>query len=164
MSESAPTGTSVDQVVQIGIVVPDARAAAASYRNLLGVAGWQLNDVDTERGIGADFRLLGRPTTARALIAWTRLGNVELELIEPRDSHSVYATFLSARGPGIHHIMFGSADYGATCERLAAAGVTELASGELQQTQFKLFDAQATLGVICELATGGELVPDHEMR
>ena len=38
--------------------------------------------------------------------------------------------------------------------------MVELAGGELQQTRFKLFDTRDSLGLICEIATGGELIPD----
>jgi 4-hydroxyphenylpyruvate dioxygenase-like putative hemolysin len=157
------TATVVEDIVQIGLVVRDAAATALQYRKLLGVQDWYLNEVDTDRGKGRQFHHRGQAIKAKALIAWARVGNVELELIEPRDEDSAYAVFLRDKGPGIHHVMFGCADYEACGRRLTEQGVAELAGGELQQTRFKLFDARDSLGIICEIAAGGELVPDSKL-
>jgi methylmalonyl-CoA/ethylmalonyl-CoA epimerase len=157
------TETAVEDIVQIGLVVRDAAATAANYRQLLGVQDWYLNEVDTQRGIGRQFHHRGQAIEAKALIAWARVGNVELELIEPRDEDSAYAEFLRNKGPGIHHVMFGCADFEAWGRRLTEEGVEELASGELQETRFKLFDARDSLGLICEIAAGDELVPDSKL-
>ncbi len=150
-----------NQVVQIGIVVRDAEATARRYRELLGLDDWHFNEVDTARGKGADFRRGNRPIAGRALIAWMPLGNVELELIEPRDEDSVYADFLRDRGPGIHHVMFATSGYDRCIEQLTARGVKQLSSGALQDTRFTLFDTQVDLGLICEIADGGPLLPDR---
>lgn len=157
------TGTAVEDIVQIGLVVRDASATALQYRQLLGVQDWYLNEVDTQRGIGRQFHHRGQAIQAKALIAWARVGNVELELIEPRDENSVYAEFLRDKGPGIHHVMFGCDDFETCGRRLTEQGIAELAGGQLQETRFKLFDARDSLGLICEIAAGGELLPDSEL-
>jgi 4-hydroxyphenylpyruvate dioxygenase-like putative hemolysin len=149
-----------NQVVQIGIVVDDAAATVCRYRELLGFDDWRFNEVDTVNGKGVNFRRGEHPVDARALIAWMPLGNVELELIEPRDETSVYAEFLRDKGPGIHHVMFVTPDYDHCVSQMTARGVSKLGSGELQDTRFQLFDTQAELGIICEIAAGEPLIPD----
>jgi 4-hydroxyphenylpyruvate dioxygenase-like putative hemolysin len=148
-------------VLQIGIVVRSAEGTARRYRELLGVTDWHFNEVDTEMGKGANFRTRGEPIKARALIAWTQLGNVELELIEPRDEHSVYAEFLHDHGPGFHHVMIATGDDEVLVERMQQAGVETLASGELQNTRFQLLDTIEALGAVIEIADGEALVPDR---
>jgi catechol 2,3-dioxygenase-like lactoylglutathione lyase family enzyme len=155
------TDTLFKQVLQIGIVVRDAEATARRYQELLGLDDWHFNEVDTARGKGADFRRGRRPIAGRALIAWMPMGEVELELIEPRDEDSVYAEFLRDRGPGVHHVMFATPDYDQCIEQLTARGVDRLSAGALQDTRFTLFDTQAELGLICEIADGGPLLPDR---
>ena len=93
------TATLVDDIVQIGLVVRDAAATAERYRALLGIEGWYLNEVNTEQGKGRRFHHRGKAIAAVARIAWTRIGNLELELIEPRDEDSVYAVFLREHAP-----------------------------------------------------------------
>ena len=150
-----------DNIVQIGIVVTDANAAVEKYGELLGLRDWNINHVDTENGQGDHFHTRGKPIVAKAKIAWTQIGNVELELIEPRDEDSVYARFLHEEGPGIHHVMFATPDYDECVARMAAQGVATLGGGELQHTRFQMFDTAQSLGVICEIAVGEPLVPDE---
>lgn len=150
-----------EQVVQIGIVVNDAEATARRYSELLGLDDWRFNEVDTARGKGANFRHGKQAIAARLLIAWLPLGNVELELIEPRDKTSVYAKFLQDKGPGIHHVMFVTPDYDRCVSELATSGVVTLGSGELQNTRFQLFDTLSDLGLICEIADGEPLRPER---
>ena len=132
-------------------MVADAALAASRYRNLLGIDGWQVNHVDTAAGVGT-IQSAGKPTDVKAKIVWTDLSGVELELIEPQDDNSEYARFLATRGPGVHHIMLGVADYGGSRERLASNGVPLLLEGTLQNSRFCLFDASVELGMIIELA------------
>ena len=151
----------VDQVLQIGIVVRDAEATAERYRELLGIDEWNFNEVDTERGLGKGFRTADGPVDVKALIAWTDLGSVELELIEPRDRDSVYARFLRERGPGVHHVMFSTPDFDGCSQALQEAGLALAAAGEYQETRFQLLDGREELGLILEIASGGPLVPDR---
>jgi methylmalonyl-CoA/ethylmalonyl-CoA epimerase len=150
-----------NQIVQIGIVVRDAEATARRYRDLLSLDDWRFNEVDTVNGKGSNFRTGDHTIAARALIAWMPLGNVELELIEPRDETSVYAEFLREHGSGIHHVMFATPDYDDCVRHMERHGVSTLGSGELQDTRFQLFDTQVDLGMICEIAEGEPLVPDR---
>lgn len=154
------TDTTLNQIVQIGIVVKDARATANRYRDLLGLDDWRFNEVDTLKGKGSNFRTGNKAIDAKALIAWIPLGSVELELIEPRDDDSVYAEFLRVKGPGIHHVMFEAPDYKNCVNHMNSCGISTLASGELQDTRFHLFDTLADLGLICEIAEGGPLIED----
>lgn len=150
------------QIVQIGIIVKNAKAAADNFRDLLGIGNWHYNRVDTKGGIGKNFHAHNRPIEAKANIAWTNLGMVEIELIEPFDEDSVYAEHLREHGPGLHHIMFETDDYAQSRSHLVENGVAEIASGDLQKTRFALFDMREQLGLICEIAEGGALVPDSD--
>lgn len=152
-----------DQILQIGIVVTDVDLTVASYRELLGLHEWHINYVDTDGGKGKNFRNGKSSIAAKAKIAWISLGSVELEIIEPQDDASVYSQFLKERGPGIHHVMFATPDYEGCAQEMAANNVPVLGSGELQQTRFQMFDTQESLGLICEIAEGKELVPDESL-
>jgi methylmalonyl-CoA/ethylmalonyl-CoA epimerase len=148
-------------VVQIGVVVSDADACVARYRELLNLQDWHINYVDTEAGKGRNFFIGDKPIAAKAKIAWIAIGNVELEIIEPQDEESVYAQFLRDKGPGIHHVMFAVSDYDKCNESMIENNVEVLGSGELQQTRFQMFDTEKDLGFICEIAEGEALIPDE---
>jgi catechol 2,3-dioxygenase-like lactoylglutathione lyase family enzyme len=152
-----------DSVIQIGIVVPDVDKAIEGYRDLLHVKKWNINQVDTVTGKGGNFHKNGKPIQAKVKIAWANIGNVELELIEPQDQHSLYADFLKEHGPGIHHVMLGTADYDRCLDHMGEQKVTAIGGGELQDTRFQMFDTQDLLGFICEIADGDPLVPDQTL-
>jgi hypothetical protein len=151
-------------VVQIGIVVSDVNKAIEGFRDLLHVNTWNINHVDTAIGKGSNFHKNGKPIQTRAKIAWVNIGNVELELIEPQDHHSLYSDFLREHGPGIHHIMFGTTDYGRCLDHMDKQNVATIGGGELQGTRFQMFDTQELLGFICEIADGDPLVPDQSLE
>ena len=150
-----------DSVIQIGIVVSDVNKAIEGYRDLLQVRKWNINLVDTTVGKGSNFHKNGKPIQAKAKIAWVNIGNVELELIEPQDQHSLYAEFLTEHGPGIHHVMLGTSNYANAVEHLDSQKIAAIGGGELQGTRFQMFDTQELLGFICEIAEGEPLVPDQ---
>jgi len=155
--------TLFDSVIQIGIVVSDVNKAIEGYRDLLQVRKWNINQVDTLTGKGGNFHKYGKPIQAKAKIAWVNIGNVELELIEPQDQHSLYAEFLRERGPGIHHVMLGTSDYATCLEHMDSQKIAAIGGGELQGTRFQMFDTQELLGFICEIAEGEPLVPDQTL-
>lgn len=151
-------------VVQIGIVVQSVDAAVKNYATLLGITDWNINHVDTDHGKGRNFRVDGKEVAVKAKIAWAQVGDIELELIEPQDDSSIYAEYLGSNGPGVHHLMFGTNDYQHSVEEIHRHGVENSVTGELQATEFRLFDTRQLLGTICEFATGDPLVPDEEVR
>ncbi len=151
-------------IVQIGIVVPSVDAAVKNYATLLGITDWNINYVDTDLGKGRNFRVGGKDVVVKAKIAWAKVGEIELELIEPQDDSSIYAEYLRSNGPGVHHLMFSTNDYQHTVEQMHRHGVKKFVTGELQTTEFRLFDTRQMLGTISEFATGNPLIPDEEIR
>jgi methylmalonyl-CoA/ethylmalonyl-CoA epimerase len=92
------------RVAHVGIAVPSIAAALAFYRDILGVEP-------------------GAPEVADgATIVGLALGDIQVELLEPRDPASPVARFLARRGPGIHHICYRVPDLDRALERCRAAG------------------------------------------
>lgn len=151
-------------ILQIGIVVPSVDAAMRNYATLLGITDWNINYVDTDHGKGRNFRVAGKEVAVKAKIAWAKIGDIELELIEPQDDSSIYAQFLRRNGPGVHHLMFDTDDYQLTAARMRRNEVKSVVSGELQSTEFHLFDTRQLLGTCCEIAMGNPLIPDEKVK
>jgi len=154
----------INGIVQIGILVRNADDAVRQYAKLFGISDWNINHVDTENGKGQNFRTASSDVVVKAKIAWATIGGIEIELIEPQDTTSIYAQHLETHGPGVHHVMFGSDDYDRSVDSLTDCGVERILSGELQATRFQLFDTRNTLGLISEFAEGDALVPDESLK
>jgi methylmalonyl-CoA/ethylmalonyl-CoA epimerase len=59
-------------------------------------------------------------------VAMIRCGESWVELLEPTSAESPIAKFLEKRGPGIHHLCFGSGDVRADDSRLRSSGFETL--------------------------------------
>jgi methylmalonyl-CoA/ethylmalonyl-CoA epimerase len=55
-------------------------------------------------------------------VAFIPCGEARIELLEPTDPESPIAKFLEKRGPGLHHVCFGSDAVRADDQRLRTAG------------------------------------------
>src|SRR3989441_11955374 len=92
------------RVAHVGVAVASLAEALAFYRDVLGLEP-------------------GPPESADgATIVSLALGDVAIELLEPRPPDSPVAKFLAKRGPGIHHICYRVPDLDRALERCRAAG------------------------------------------
>ena len=91
-------------VAHVGIAVPSIAEALPFYRDILGLTPGRSESADGAR------------------IVSLALGDVAVELLEPRDPDSPVAKFLAQRGPGIHHICYRVPDLDRALERCRAAG------------------------------------------
>ena len=75
-------------IAHLGIAVTDLDAAAAFYRDVLGVPSRGPEEADGARILHFEF------------------GGTDVELLAPLTSDSPIAKFLAKRGPGIHHVCY----------------------------------------------------------
>lgn len=94
--------------VQVAWVTRDIDATERTLTALLGARKWIRMpgihfgpDSCTYRGEPADFT---------ADISLSYAGDLQLELIAPISGSSIYAEFLDACGPGLHHVCVAAAD------------------------------------------------------
>jgi methylmalonyl-CoA epimerase len=98
MDASAP------RLAHVGIAVPRITDALPFYRDVLGLEP-------------------GHPEVADgATIVSLHFGDVDVELLEPREPGSPIAKFLARRGPGIHHVCYRVPDLDRALDRARAAG------------------------------------------
>jgi hypothetical protein len=65
----------------------------------------------------------GNPLESDYKALVTRLGNMQIEIIQPDDKPNPWKEFLETRGEGIHHIGFQVDDVDAELERMTGLGV-----------------------------------------
>jgi methylmalonyl-CoA/ethylmalonyl-CoA epimerase len=124
------------RVAHVGIAVPSIADALTFYRDILGLEP-------------------GRPESADgATIVGLTLGDVQIELLEPRDPASPVAKFLARRGPGIHHICYRVSDLDGALERCRAAGyrlVDDAPRRGAGGRRIAFLHPNATAGILLEL-------------
>ncbi len=99
----------------VAIAVPDARAAAAVYRDTLGAQVSELV-AQPDHGVSTIF---------------IELPNTKIELLEPLGDASPISNFLEKNtAGGIHHICYEVADIFAARDKLMADGARVLGDGE----------------------------------
>ena len=156
-SAAAPTAVSEGRterfgqgtIVQIGVVVMDIEKASAAYADFLGVAAPKWFWTDTEDKAHTQFK--GKPSPARAKLAFIELENITLELIEPDKNPSTWREFLDTKGEGIHHIAFEIKGMDDKTSLLAKKGMPLLQKGDYEGGCYAYIDGAAKLGLILEL-------------
>jgi methylmalonyl-CoA/ethylmalonyl-CoA epimerase len=130
--EQSPLG-----VHHVGIAVASIDEAMRFYGDKLG-----LRVVDTQELVDRQLK-----------VAFVQAGNLLIELLEPTNPETPVARFLERRGPGLHHLCFGTPDIRAHLRDLKDKGVELIdetprpgAHGEVAFLQ-----PAAALGVLVEL-------------
>jgi methylmalonyl-CoA/ethylmalonyl-CoA epimerase len=124
------------RVAHIGIAVASIDAALGFYRDVLGL---EPGDPETADG---------------ATIVGLSLGDVQVELLEPRDPDGPVAKFLAKRGPGIHHVCYRVPDLDRALERCRAAGyrlIDEVPRRGAGSRRIAFVHPNATAGILVEL-------------
>lgn len=136
-------------VMQIGIIVHDVEAKARAWSEVLSLPMPNIIITDTVDKTRAEYN--GRPTNARAKLAFFHLGQVDLELIEPIDGPSTWKDQLDQHGDGMHHIAFKIRGMKEKITYLDSKGVSLVQGGEYTGGRYAYLDGVAQLGTILEL-------------
>jgi hypothetical protein len=136
-------------LVQVGIVVKDIEKAAKAYADLLRVDVPQWSWTDTVDVAHTMFK--GKPSPARAKLAFIQLKNITIELIEPDSNPSTWREFLDAQGEGVHHIALEIKGMDDKISLLAQKGLPLLQKGDYTGGRYAYIDGTKALGVILEL-------------
>jgi methylmalonyl-CoA/ethylmalonyl-CoA epimerase len=93
--------------------------------NHIGIAVRSIADHHAyyEQTLGAEFEGIEKVVSQHVKVAFFRIGDARLELLEPTGPESPIAKFLEKRGEGLHHIAFSVEDITARIAELRAGGV-----------------------------------------
>jgi methylmalonyl-CoA epimerase len=121
----------------VGIAVPSIDDAMHFYGDRLG-----LSIVDTVEMPERQLK-----------VVFVQAANMLIELLEPTDPNSTVSRFLERRGPGLHHLCFGTPDIRAHLRDLRDKGV-ELIDEEARpgaHGDVAFLQPSSALGVLVEL-------------
>lgn len=128
----------LDKIDHIGIAVHSIDEKMELYRDALGLE-FEGTDVVEEQGVR---------------VAFFRLGDSKIELLEPLDETGPIARFLERHGEGIHHIAAGCADIDRARAHVAGHDIRLLSDEPLDGAHGKLISflhPKDTGGVLFEL-------------
>jgi methylmalonyl-CoA/ethylmalonyl-CoA epimerase len=93
--------------------------------NHIGIAVRSIDDQRPfyEQVLGAHFESIEEVPHQKVRVAFFKLGDVRLEVLEPTDPASTMSAFIEKRGEGLHHVAYTVDDIDARLAELKAAGV-----------------------------------------
>jgi methylmalonyl-CoA/ethylmalonyl-CoA epimerase len=137
-------------VVQIGMIVRDMDAALEKYCKVFDLPRPNVMVTDGYEQTKATY--YGQPTDARAKLAFLKMGQVDLELIEPLGGESTWQKHLDEKGEGVHHIAFrvkGTEAIVDTFQQEFDSPIQQ--QGHYTGGMYTYIDTQKLLGVVVEL-------------
>lgn len=124
--------------------------------NHIGIA---VRSIDEQRGfyendLGAAFEGIEEVPSQKVRVAFFRVNDVRLELLEPTDPASTIQSFLDKRGEGLHHLAFTVDDLPARIAELKSSGlrmIDETPRPGAHHMQIAFIHPKSTFGVLTEL-------------
>src|SRR5947199_2885898 len=107
-----------------------------------------------ERDLGARFECVEDVPSQKVRVAFLRVNDVRLELLEPTDPTSPVQSFLDKRGEGLHHLAFTVDDITARIAELKQSGlrmIDEAPRLGSHHMQIAFIHPKSTFGVLTEL-------------
>ncbi|MFZ5928426.1 MAG: VOC family protein [Acidobacteriota bacterium] len=148
--EPAGLDPGMKTVVQVAIVTRDIDASAKRWAAVLGMP---VPSITTTRP-GEEVKVVykGKPSSGRAKLAFFRLGQVVLELIEPVGGDTSWRQFLDERGEGVQHLGFQVENLDEAIARAGRMQMPVLHRGRYDRDNgdYVYVDSEKLLGVTVE--------------
>ena len=135
MAQPSPAKVKVESINQVAIAVWDLEMVVQNYWNILGIGPWET--YLWEPPLVYDRKYHGKPSWAREKIALAKVGNVQLELVQPVEGDSIYRDFLLEHGEGLHHINFLVNDVDETAAMLTEQGFPGIQGAHYGPSKYK---------------------------
>lgn len=136
-------------VSEIIMVVDDLDSAMKTQWEEFGIGPWQIWTLDSSNV--KDMKQRGEDRDFSIRIAYTQIGDVNWEIIQPLDENSTYAELLRERGGGVHNIVFSVSDYDKARSVLQSKNYQVYGGGDWQGVKFSIFDTAGALPVKAEI-------------
>ncbi len=139
------------KIAQVAIVCKDIEASRARWAALLGMEPQPIRTTRPGNEVKVLFR--GKPSNARAKLAFFNAGETVIELIQPLGGDSSWQQFLDKNGEGVQHLGFQVTDLEKTVQSLEKQGYPILHRGryDSEDGDYVYMDTAAKLGVTVEL-------------
>jgi len=137
--------------VQLAFVVKDIEATIRYWTEIMRVGPFVL--IENSRG-NRDILYRGQSTPMDFFVAFSYMGDLQIELIQPKDDHpSLYKEFFDRGQEGYHHTAFWPEDFPAACAWLEKSGFHEIGSVRMPDGTINVayYEAPRAIGSIVEI-------------
>ena len=142
------------KITQIGLVVHDIEKASEKWAAILGFSE-KPQIIITDEYDKANTQFEGKPTDARAKLAFFHLENLTIELIEPIGKNSTWYDHLEKHGEGFHHIAFQVDGMENNIKNLENKGGKLVQKGDFTGGSYSYVD-MPEVGILIELLTSSD--------
>lgn len=107
-----------------------------------------------EKSLGAVFEGIEEVADQKVRVAFFRVGDIRLELLEPLNPESTIAKFIEKRGEGLHHVAYTVEDLPARIAELKSAGlrmIDETPRMGAHHMKIAFLHPKSSCGVLTEL-------------
>jgi methylmalonyl-CoA/ethylmalonyl-CoA epimerase len=151
MDKKMPENTSFkpEDFHHVGVIVRD-MDRTIEYLEAIGIGPFGM--MGDQKWVDVTFKgeLRGEPAEWSVKISNTKVGDTELELLQPSGGPSVLQEFLDEKGEGVHHIAYLVDDVPGEVAKLEKQGLKRLTSANLDTRGFAYFETVEG-GVVIEV-------------
>ncbi len=134
---------------QNGYVVRDIHATMKRWIEILGIGPWLYMEAIRPK----DFLYKGQPSEPVMSIALANSGDLQVELIQPRNNApTAYKDFLDAGHEGMHHVSSWPDNYDERMARHQAGGGKVYQCGRIGKTRFAYLQTEFHTGAVFEMS------------
>jgi methylmalonyl-CoA/ethylmalonyl-CoA epimerase len=140
-----------EMICQVGFIVHDIESTAQKFCEIFGFPKPPIFSTPGYEQVKTTYK--GEPSEATAKLAFFNTGQLQIELIEPDKTPSVWRDFLDEHGEGVHHIAFRVENTDKTTDYLAQHNIGVLQQGLYSDASgmYTYLDSIPKLGVMLEL-------------
>lgn len=130
--------------------------AAVKALNHVGIAVRSIQEHRPfyEQALGAQYEGEEDVPSQKVKVAFFRVADVRLELLEPTDASSTIAKFLENRGEGLHHLAYTVEDIQQRIDQLKSSGIRMIDDAPRpgsHHMQIAFLHPKSSAGVLTEL-------------
>lgn len=134
----------------VGVIVRDMEKTI-EYLTSIGIGPFGMKDGPLYVEVTFKGELHGKPGEWKVKISNAKIGDAELELLQPSGGESAYQEYLDNHGEGLHHIGYLVDDVPAEMDKLVKQGVKVLTSAVGERGGFAYFETDVIGGIITEI-------------
>jgi methylmalonyl-CoA/ethylmalonyl-CoA epimerase len=133
----------------VGVIVRD-MDKTIEHLEAIGIGTFGITDDQKWVNVSFKGEFRGKPAEWSVKISNTKVGDTEIELLQPSGGESVLQEFLDEKGEGVHHIAYLVDDVKGEVAKLEKQGLKRLTSANLDTRGFAYFETVEG-GIVIEI-------------